>query len=105
MKQNIYETRQRTEEMLKQAAAIWQQSAFSEQLEGLEQDPAFTLLMTALAYQAGEMDSELERLKTEVLEDYAQMLVPYEIGHAIPATAVVETLPSGDIAELARRPG
>ena len=100
MKQNIFETRQRTEEMLKQAAAIWQQSAFSEQLEGLEQDPAFTLLMTALAYQAGEMDSELERLKTEVLEDYAQMLVPYEIGHAIPATAVVETLPSGDIAEL-----
>ena len=49
MKQNIFETRQRTEELLQQAVTIWQQSVFSEQLEGLEQDPVFTLLMTALA--------------------------------------------------------
>ena len=99
MKQNIFETRQRTEELLQQAVTIWQQSVFSEQLEGLEQDPVFTLLMTALAYQSGEMESELERLKAEVLEDYAQMLVPYEVGHAVPATAVVETTPDKDIAE------
>ena len=100
MKQNIFETRQRAEEMLQQAISVWQQSAFSEQLEGLEQDPVFTLLMTALAYQANEMDSELERLKTDVLEDYAQMLVPYEVGHAIPATVIVETAPGQHVAEL-----
>ena len=100
MKQTIFETRERTQEMLQQAVAIWQQSMFSEQLEELDKDPVFTMLMTALAYQANEMDSELERLKADVLEDYAQLLVPYEVGHAIPATTVVETLPGQNVTEV-----
>lgn len=89
MKQTQFETRQRAEQLLREAVALWQRSAFSEQLENLENDPVFTMLMTALAYQTNDIEGELERLKQEVVEDFADSLVPYELLHARPATAVI----------------
>lgn len=91
MKQTIFETRQRANDLLKEAIAIWRQSDQSNRLEGIEDDPVFSLLMMALAYQANEADSEIEHLKEEVLDDFARLLTPYEVGCATPATAVVET--------------
>ena len=80
MKQTIFENKQRAE----------------DQLEGIEQDPVFSLLLTALAYQSNELENDLDHMKAEVLEEFSRMLVPYEVGHAIPATAVVQaTLQSG----------
>ena len=90
MEQTAFDTRQRAAELLQEAAAIWRQSAHSDQLEGLERDPIFSLLITALAYQANETDSDIERLKQDVLEEYTRLLTPYESGHPIPATTVVE---------------
>ena len=100
MKQTQFEIRQRCEQMIQQATALWKRSAFSEQLEELGKDPVFMLLMTALAYQAGEMDGEIERIKQEVIEDMTRTLIPYEIMHAIPATAVVEAMPAEGIQQL-----
>jgi len=100
MKQMLFETRQKADELLKEALAIWRQSDQADFLEGIEKDPVFSLLMMALAYQSNELDSEIGRLKSEVLEDFARLLVPYEAGHAIPATAVVETALQEDVAEL-----
>jgi len=100
MKQTIFETKQRAEELLREAFNIWRQSDDNERLEGLENDPVLKLMITALAYQTNESASELEALKTEVLEEFAQMLTPYEIGHAVPATAVVETALQDSVAEL-----
>lgn len=100
MRQTLFETRQRAEELLREAVAIWRKSDQSEYLEGIEKDPVFSLLMTALAYQANEMESDIERLKNEVLDDFARMLIPYELGHAVPATAVVETAPLGNVSEV-----
>ena len=100
MNRTIFETRQRAEELLKEAIAIWRQGAQSDALEGLEEDPVFFLLMSALAYQANNFDSELERLKTDVLEDYLHTLRPYGLGHAIPAVAVVKAPLQANIAEL-----
>ena len=99
MKQNIFETRQRSHELLEEAISIWRQSPLSDHLEGLEKDPVMGLLMSAIAYQANETDSDIELLKTEVLEEFVHMLTPYELGHAVPATAVIETALQGDIAE------
>jgi len=62
MKQTIFETRQRANDLLKEAIAIWRQSDQSNRLEGIEDDPVFSLLMMALAYQANEADSEIEHL-------------------------------------------
>ena len=90
MKQNIFETRQRAQELLDEAIRIWKQSPQSEHLENLEKDPVMSLMMSALAYQANETDSDIEMLKSEVLSEYIHMLTPYEMGHAIPATAVIE---------------
>lgn len=100
MKPTLFETRQRADEMIRQATSIWQRSAFSEQLEELGKDPVFTLLMTALAYQAYEMDSEIERIKQEVIEDMTRTLIPYELLYAIPATTVIEAKPAKGIQQL-----
>ena len=100
MNHTIFETRQRAEELLKEAIAIWRQGTQSDALEGLEEDPVFFLLMSALAYQANSFDSELERLKTDVLEDYLHTLRPYGLGHAIPAVAVVKAPLQANLAEL-----
>lgn len=100
MKQSQFEIRQRSEQMLQQATALWKRSAFSEQLEDLGKDPVFMLLMTALAYQSGEMDGEIERIKQEVKEDLTRTLIPYELMHAVPATTVVEAMPAAGIRQL-----
>ena len=80
--------------------SIWRQSNQSEQLEGMENDPVFSLLINALAYKANEIENEIERLQEEVLESFTQMLVPYELCHAVPATTVVETFLQKDIPEV-----
>lgn len=100
MKQMLIETRQKADELLKEALSIWRQSDQVDFLEDIEKDPVFAFLIQALAYQANEMDSEIERLKTEVLEDFARMLVPYEMGHATPATAVIEARLQDSVPEV-----
>ena len=96
---NIFETRERAKELLEEAVKIWKQSPQSESLEGLDKDPVMLLLITALAWQMNETDSEIERLKEEVVGEYVRMLTPYELGHAIPSTTVVETALKKGVAE------
>lgn len=100
MKLTQFETRERAEQMIRKATDLWQRSPQSEQLEELASDPVFTLMMTALAYQAGELDGEIERIRQEVIEQLTRMLVPYELTHAQPATAIIEAQPSTGIPEM-----
>ena len=91
MKQTIFENRQKADELIQEAIRVWRGSDHPDQLEGIEQDPVFSLLMTALAYQSNELENDLEQMKSDVLREFGHMLTSYEVGHAIPATAVVET--------------
>ncbi|MEG1865597.1 MAG: hypothetical protein RR331_01810 [Bacteroides sp.] len=91
MKQTFFETRQRVDELMKEVLSIWKRSDQSEHLEGLEDDPVLSLLMTALAYLSNESDNDIERLKDNVLEDYARMLIPYHLCHAKPACTMIKT--------------
>lgn len=100
MKQMLIETRQKAEELLQEALSIWRQSDQVDFLEGIEKDPVFSLLMLALAYQANEVDSEIDRLKTEVMQDFGRMLIPYELGHATPATALIEAKLQDHVPEM-----
>lgn len=100
MKEDIYSTRQRAKDLINEALAIWQKGDHIDQLEGLATDPVFSLLMTALAYRANEMDSEIERLRQDVLDEFARLLMPYEASHAVPATTVVEAELQNDVPEL-----
>ena len=50
MKQTIFENKQRAEELMQEAIRIWRSSDHPDQLEGIEQDPVFSLLLTALAF-------------------------------------------------------
>lgn len=94
MNHTLFETTNHAQELLTEAIGIWRQSNDSERLEGLEKDPVFGLLMSAVAYQSIETTSEIERLKSEVIEEYASLLVPYELGHATPASLLIETAPA-----------
>lgn len=94
MEQNIFETRQRAQELLAQAVGIWRESNVSEYLEGLETDPVFVMLMNALAFQANETDSQIEHLKAEILEEMEQTFSTTEGGKAVPATAVIKAQPA-----------
>lgn len=104
MKQTIFETRQRADELMREAINIWRQSDMNDFLEGLETDPVLSLMLTALAYQMNEAVGDMEMLKTEVLEEYAYLLTPYEVGHAVPATAVIETALQNTIPEMELTP-
>lgn len=94
MNHTLFETTNHAQELLTEAIGIWRQSDESERLEGLEKDPVFGLLMSAVAYQSIETNSEIERLKSELIEEYASTLVPYELGHATPASILLETAPA-----------
>jgi hypothetical protein len=87
----IFETRRRAEELMKEALKIWRQSERDDLLEGIEDDPVFSILMSAMAYQAHDFDSKVEHFKDEVINDYRQSMQPMGMQRAIPATAVVET--------------
>lgn len=89
MKNSAFETRQRAEDLIREAISIWRQSDQSDYLEGLENDPVFKLIMTAMAYQANEIDSEIERLKGDVIDEYTKLVLPYMSGHAVPASVIV----------------
>ena len=99
MKKVIFETRQRASELMSQAVDIWQQSPLSEKLEGLEHDPVMGLMMTALAYQANEFDNEITRLRSDIIEEFSKTLIPFEAGHAIPATVAISTNLDSNIGE------
>lgn len=100
MKQKIFATQQIAEELTKEAIAIWQQSNQAEHLDKLEKDPVVSLLMTALAYQEYIAENELERLKTEIMEDFAQMLIPHDLTHATPASILVQTELENNVPEM-----
>ena len=100
MKQTIFETKQRAEELIREAFNVWRQSDDNDKLEGLENDPVLKLMIMALAYQANESASDLEALKTEVMEEFAQLLTPFEVGHAVPATTVVEAVLQDSVTEV-----
>lgn len=96
MNQNIFETRQRAAELLEEAVKIWQRSDRSDNLEGLENDPVFKLLLSAMAYQANEQESELEGLKEDILKEFESMLVMEGAGRAVPTVlAISAPLSSG----------
>ena len=56
--------------------------------------------MTALAYQANEIDNEVEQLQEEILDELTRLLIPYEKIHPLPATALVEVQLDDRIPEL-----
>lgn len=89
---------------MREAINIWRQSDMNDFLEGLESDPVLSLMLTALAYQMNETVGDMEMLKTEVLEEFAHLMTPYEVGHAVPATAVVETALQDTIPEMELTP-
>jgi len=99
MNQNLFETKQRAAELLNEAVKIWQSSEQSEYLEGLDTDPVFKLLLNALAYQANELESDIESFKEELLEEFEGVISRGEGVKATPAMTVISAYPAVGIPE------
>jgi len=84
---------------MRTAINTWRQSYQDEKLEGLEKDPVFRMLMTALAYQANDTTGEIERMNSEVLQEFARLLTPFEVGRAVPASVAITVAPDKGVAE------
>lgn len=100
MNQKIFETKQRANELLQEAIEIWRQSDENERLEGLENDPVFKMIITALAYQSNEIESDIARFRNDLVSEFYDSLLPYQGGHAIPATVAIETALQGETPDL-----
>lgn len=100
MIQKIFATQQMAEELLKEAIAIWRQGNQSDNWEGIEKDPVVSLLMTALAYQEYASNRDEEWLKNEILQDFAKMLIPYDLCHALPASVLLQAVTESNVTEL-----
>ena len=101
MNKTSFETRQKAEDLSRTVTEIWRQSDQSDYLEGLEDDPVFRLLMMALACQAGELDAEIERFKSDVIEEFTKAVLPYRAGHAVPAVVPVSAFPADNVGQVA----
>lgn len=97
---NYIEIRQKTNELMRQAFMIWQSSDYSENLEQLVDDPVFQMLMTAMAYQFNDIDSNLELMKQEVINDFADMFIPYNVDRIQPTTVVVKNQPAEGVGSV-----
>ncbi len=100
MKQNIFEIRQRAQELVEEAIAMWQQGSQSDQLEGLAKDPVFSMLISAIAYQNSETEDEISRIEEEVVREFVSQLAPYEMGHPIPAAIAIQAVLESGCSEM-----
>lgn len=100
MNQKVFDTKQKAQELLEEALSIWRQGNHSDQLEGLRDDPVFQLLMSAVAYQSNITSTEIERLKEQLMDEFVSLLMPYDAGHATPASVVVSTMPASGFGEV-----
>ena len=105
MRRKIFATGEMAKELQREAMAIWRKGNQEESLEGIENDPVVSLLMTALAYQNYTADNELSRLKNEVLEDFSRMLIPYELCHAKPASVLIQAHTEDDVNKVSLHSG
>lgn len=97
MKQSTFEIRQRTDELIRNAISIWRQSDNAETLEGLENDPVFRMMLTALAHESNDLDAEIEKFRHGIFEEFSEMMMPYGIGGAVPATVAVTCAPQAGL--------
>ena len=97
MNHQLFEIKERADELLKIAQEVWNTNYNSDQIEGVEKDPIFQLIMMALAYQGEELRSEWESDKNNLLELFYSRLVPWVIDDVMPMSMILHTMPHRDI--------
>lgn len=85
---------------MRKALSIWRQSDNGESLEGMENDPVFKLMLTVLAHESNDMDAEINKFRQGIYEEFSELMIPYGIGGAMPATAAVTLMPPNGIPEI-----
>ncbi|MFR9650575.1 MAG: hypothetical protein SNG35_00930 [Rikenellaceae bacterium] len=97
MDQLLYETKSRADELLKAAIDVWSANHNIDQIEGIESDPLFRLLLMAMAYQGEELRSEWESSRSNLLNDLVSRLSPYVEPESIPASMILHSDPHNGV--------
>lgn len=93
MDQLLFETKSRADELLKSAIDVWRANHNIDQVEGIESDPIFRLLLMAMAYQGEELRSEWRASRNTLLEDLISQLSPYVAAESVPASMILRSEP------------
>ncbi len=93
MDQLLFETKSRADELLKAAIEIWRANHNIDQVEGIEDDPIFQLMLMALAYQGEELRSEWSASRDNLLNDLVNQLSPWVEPESIPASMILRSEP------------
>ena len=100
MANSIFEIRQKVRELIERTAQIWQGTEYGEQLEGIENDPIVTLLLSAVSYQSALLQTDISRIKQDVVNDLLGTLCQRASVSARPAAALVACNLRNDVNSL-----
>ena len=66
---------------------------------GIDKDPIFALLLSAVVYQVNEIDLDMERFKEGLMDDFESIVLPHYLTSAIPSFAMMCTSKLGGVQE------
>lgn len=101
MVNNDYKSIQKHVEVLKEKVLAtwkkkekWDRDVETAPFNGLESDPVFNLLLTAIVYQSNLIRDDIDGFKEEIINEYFDRMLPYWLVRPVPAMAMMETMPS-----------
>ncbi len=100
MDQLLFETNNRADELLKSAIEVWRANHNIDQVEGIESDPIFRLLLMALAYQGEELRSEWARSRSTLLGDLLSQLSPFVEAESVPSSMILRSEPHKGVSSV-----
>jgi hypothetical protein len=74
----------------------WDGSNPNSPFYGFEKDPLLRILITAFVYQTNGLKADIQNLERDVVSDFQNSILPYQITQAIPAMTLIQTAKSPD---------
>lgn len=69
----------------------WEKDNPNAPLYGMERDPLVNLLLTALAYQELQIEADINRFRSGMVDELEEAMLPYHLTKAVPAIVMMST--------------
>lgn len=97
MSMNNYDIRDRVEQLRNKVFSLWAKegkwdhSNPNSPMYGLERDPLVTMMITALAYQEQEIETDIEHFRNGMVSELEEAVLPFHLLKATPSIAMMCT--------------
>lgn len=84
------------DELLKEAISMWKKDGYfdnedeNSQFYNIAKDPIVKLFMAALAHQTNNIKDEIFNFKANILEEFLEKIIPYNLIKPIPAFSIIQ---------------